>query len=141
MQSAIYRFKKNLLHIRKYGSSVFDFILSYFYKNMIGCPSSLITRSEPYKNIEFDVTNRYVADLKFFLSSKDFTYKNFKIIEEPLVKVTLQKGTETNTLFGSAEMIQNKIDFLDFIISTKLKSVFQEYNFKILFHSFKFLFQ
>ena len=62
--------------------------------------------------------------LNSLLSSKDFTYKNFKIIEEPLVKVTLQEGAETNTLFGSAEMIQNKIDFLDFIISTKLKPVF-----------------
>lgn len=98
------------LSIRRYSDTRWALLLSPFYKNFVGCPSTLLLRRASFDH-RFNFKNRYSADLEHFLDGIFLRKSRFKSISSVLVKVTLNVGTETNSLFGSNEMIDNKIGF------------------------------
>lgn len=98
------------LSIRRYSDAPWALFLSPFYKNLVGCPSSLLLRRVSFDH-RFNCKNRYSADLEHFLDGIFLRKSRFKSIPSVLVNVTLNVGTETNSLFGSNEMIDNKIGF------------------------------
>jgi glycosyltransferase involved in cell wall biosynthesis len=102
-----------MIERRRYGSNFFQLIGSLFYKNMLGCPSSLLFRRLAIKDLKFNESNRYAADLQFVTDLIFLNNCQHLHINETGVKVLVQSGTETNTLFGSKLMIDCKKELLD----------------------------
>ena len=98
------------LSIRRYSDAFWALLVSPFYKNLVGCPSSLLLRRSSFDHI-FNCDNRYAADLEHFLDGIFQRRSQYKLVSQVLVNVTLNAGTETNSLFGSNVMIDNKINF------------------------------
>jgi len=98
------------LSIRRYSDASWALLVSPFYKNLVGCPSSLLLRRSAFDH-KFNCDNRYAADLEHFLDGIFARRSQYKMVSQILVNVTLNAGTETNSLFGSNVMIDNKLNF------------------------------
>ena len=96
---------------RRYGSSKVDFLKSAFYKNSLGCPSSMLLKANDFASRKFNHENRYVADLEHIMDVLSST--SYETLCETLTYVEVSNSTETSLLSGSEVMVKNKIDFME----------------------------
>lgn len=120
---------KVLIGKRKYGAKKLDFYKSIFYKNSLGCPSSVLLRTNAFASVRFNTQNRYVADLQHLMDV--LQPKSYFVVEKYLVDVEIADKTETSTLFGSDLMIENKIKFMQYGVEKYLSNNFFD---KIIYH-------
>ena len=111
------------LSIRRYSDAPLALLLSPFYKNLVGCPSSLLLRRSAFDH-KLNCKNRYAADLEHFLDGIFPRKSQYKLVSQVLVNVTLNTGTETNSLFGSDVMMDNKLNFAKHAARTYLNGAF-----------------
>ncbi len=85
------------ISIRYYGKYFFNLLLeSIFYKNQIGCPSSVFLRFSEYSEFRFDENNNYSGDLMFFIKPL-LNNKNNKIFIDKVSLVRVRVHNKTNT--------------------------------------------
>ena len=99
---------------RSYGFYSLEFWVSLFYRNYIGCPSSVVIKSSHYKNYKYSEIP-YVGDLifnmEFYLDDKKFIFN-----KNPTVRFRLHEKSSTTKLFGSKIMTSGRFEFRKYII-------------------------
>lgn len=118
----VYKNKKKFLNKRNYGFYGFEKILSIFFKNFIGCHSTIMLKTSFLKNKKFTKDLVYSGDLFFYLN---FYLKGKKLIfsKKYLTYFEIgEKKTETNKLFGTKIMINDRKKMRDKIISKLYKN-------------------
>ena len=85
---------------REYGKYIFNIIFeSVFFKNQIGCPSSLFFSYSAYKNIRFNESNNYSGDLLFFINPLVKKNKKIFLDKRAFVKVRMHSASNTSKNF------------------------------------------
>lgn len=100
-----------LLGNRTYGPGRWALWGSILYRNRVGCPSCALLRATAYQGIHFDESNRYCADMLYMLHPVLAKQMRYAFSSKGLVEVTVAAGTETNTLFASELMQNNRSQF------------------------------
>lgn len=123
----IYKNNKKYLKKRNYGFFGFEKIISIYFRNFIGCHSSITLKTEFLKNKNFSKDLIYSGDLFFYLSF--YSQKKILFSKKYLTFFEIgDKNTETNKLFGSEIMIKDKQKFRKKIIRKLYKGNIQKIN-------------
>jgi glycosyltransferase involved in cell wall biosynthesis len=119
--------KNIIIGYRSYGFYSYEFWLSLFYRNYIGCPSSIIIKSSQYQNYKYSEIP-YVGDLifnmEFYLDNKKFIFDKV-----PSVRFMVHENSSTTKLFGSKTMMGGRSEFRRYIIKRLDNNLFKQYIF------------
>ena len=106
---------KKIIKKRSYGFYGFEVIASFFFRNFIGVPSSLILRTNDYKKYKILRNMFYAGDMAFTITP----YKKKKRIiydKTPLSYFMVHSETLTTESFGSMKMLFGKYKFRIYVV-------------------------